>query len=184
MKPTVAASIAAAALAALPLRAAAGDTYLVAKLGYYGPTKDIAAAGGNFGQLDKSFYWEVGAGTNLSVLGLELTGGYLKSDNALLNLKVTSVPIFLTAKLRIPTPILSPYVEAGAGVYFNKVEIPGTFSESHTTLGGHFGAGLDLRITSLLLGVEARYLLADAGVSGVTLRVDGITVTANLGFYF
>jgi len=185
MKPTLAAALAAAALASLPARASAGDTYLVLKGGYYGPTKDIAYAQATGTTLDPKFYGELGAGTNLVFLGLELTAGYLSSSSGVpaLTLKVSSIPVLLTAKLRLPFPVITPYVELGAGAYFNTVEITALPSEKHTTFGFHVGGGVDFRISSFLLGLEARYLSADAGVPGVTLRVDGVTVTGNVGFY-
>ncbi|HEY6106151.1 MAG TPA: outer membrane beta-barrel protein [Anaeromyxobacteraceae bacterium] len=185
MKPTLAAALAAAAFASFPARATAGDTYLVLKGGYYGPTKDIAFAQATGTKLDPKFYGELGAGTNLVFLGVELTAGYMSSSTGVpgLTLKVSSIPVLLTAKLRLPVPVVTPYVELGAGAYFNTVDVTGLASEKHTTFGFHVGAGIDLRISSLLLGLEARYLSADAGIPNVTLRVDGVTVTANLGFY-
>lgn len=185
MKPTLAAALAAAALASLPARATAGDTYLVLKGGYYGPTKDIAYAQATGTTLDPKFYGEIGAGTNLVILGVEVTAGYMSSSTGVpgLTVEVSSIPVLLTAKLRIPVPVVTPYAELGAGAYINTVEITALPSEKHTTFGFHVGAGLDLRISSLLLGLEARYLSADAGIPGVTLRVDGVTVTGNVGFY-
>jgi len=186
MKPALAAALAAAALSVAPARAAAADTYLVAKLGYFAPTTDIVAAGGNVYQLDPTFCWELGVGANMSILGLELSGGHLGTSTGTpaLSYKVSSIPVLLTAKLRIPIPVVTPYLELGGGVYFNTLEITARPSESHTEWGYHLGGGVDIRISSLLLGVEARYLSVDAGSSIVTFRVDGVTVTGNVGFYF
>lgn len=185
MKPTFAASLAALALAAVPAGARAGDSYLVLKGGYYGPTKDIAYAQATGTTLSPKFYGEVGAGTSVIFLGVELTAGYMSSSTSVpgLTVKVSSIPVLLTGKLRIPVPIVSPYAEVGAGMYFNTVDITSQPSESHTTVGWHVGAGVDFRISSLLLGVEARYLSADSGASNMTLRVDGVVVTGNVGFY-
>ena len=184
MKPTLAGALAAAALASFPAPATAADTYLVAKLGYFGPTAEVVATGGNVGQLDPRFYWELGVGMNASFLGLELSGGRFSSTNATLQLTTSSIPVLLSVRLRIPIPVFTPYIELGGGAFFNDVEIPGLFSESHTTWGYLAGGGIDFRFSSLLIGVEARYLSAEAGIPYVTLRVDGVTVTGNLGFYF
>jgi hypothetical protein len=181
MKPTLAAALAAVALAASPARAA--DAYLVAKLGYLWPSGDVLQAGGSFGQVDPKFYWEAGVGMNASVLGLELSGGRFSSTNSTLNMSISSVPVLLSVQLRIPIPVVTPYVEVGGGAFFNSVEIPGLLSESHVAWGFLVGGGIDFRFSSLLLGVEARYLSADAGIPNVTLRVDGATLTGKVGFY-
>ena len=188
LKIPFAAALAALALAVVPGRADA-ESYLVLKLGYYGPSGEIAYAQATGTSLDPKFHWAAGVGTNLTFLGLELTAGYLSTHNALVDAR--SVPVVVTAKLRLPFPIISPYVEVGGGPYFNTVEPNPTIGlppQSHTTFGLHAGGGVDLNISSLLLGVEARYVYVDSGfedaVSGYRLRLDGVTVTANLGFYF
>ncbi len=182
MKPTLAAALAAAALA-LPARAGAVDTYAVLKLGYLAPTAEIAYAQSTGTKLQPRFYGELGVGANVMFLGLELSAGRLSSRNSTLNLSISSIPVLLAAKLRIPFPVITPYLELGGGAFMNKAEIPGLFSESKTTWGFLAGGGIDFKITSLLLGLEARYLSASAGIPGVTLRVDGVTVTGNVGFY-
>jgi hypothetical protein len=181
MKPALAAVLAAAALAATPARAA--DAFIDGKLGYLWPSGDLVVAGGNFGQVDPRFYWEVGAGLHASVLGLELSVGRFGSSNSALNMSISSVPLVLAVQLRIPIPVVTPYVEAGGGAFFNKAEIPGAFSESHTTWGFLVGGGIDIQASFLLLGVEARYLSAELGIPNVTLRVDGATLTGKVGFY-
>ncbi|HYQ81422.1 MAG TPA: outer membrane beta-barrel protein [Anaeromyxobacteraceae bacterium] len=181
MKPALAAALAAVALSATPARAA--DFFINGKLGYLWPSGEVMQAGGNFGKVDPKLYWEAGLGLHASVLGLELTGGRFSSTNSTLNLSVSSVPVLLAVQLRIPIPVVTPYVEAGGGAFFNKAEIPGAFSESHTTWGYVLGGGVDIRIEFLLLGVEARYLSADAGIPNVTLRVDSATLTGKVGFF-
>jgi opacity protein-like surface antigen len=185
MKPSFAAALAAAALTAAPAGARA-ENYVVAKLGYFGPSGDILAAAGNLGQLDAIFYWEVGLGTNAGLFGLELSGGHLATSAGVpgLTVNVSSIPVLLTAKLRIPIPVVTPYVELGGGAYFNSVDITGLLSQSHTSWGYHVGGGVDFQISALLLGVEARYLSTDVGIPNVTLRVDGVTLTGNVGFLF
>lgn len=181
MKPLLAAALAAAALSATPARAS--EFFVNGKLGYLWPSGDVLQAGGNFGQVPSKVYWEVGAGLHASVLGLELTGGRFSSTNSNLNLTISTVPLLLAVQLRIPIPVITPYVEVGGGAFFNKAEIPGAFSESHTTWGYVLGGGVDIRIEFLLLGAEARYLSADAGIPGVTLRVDSATLTGKVGFF-
>ena len=181
MKPILAAALAAGALAATPARAA--DTYLVGKLGYLWPSGNVIQAGGNLGQVPARFYWEAGVGMNASVLGLELTGGSFSSSVSVIDLSVSTVPVLLVVQLRIPIPVVTPYVEAGGGAFFNHAEIPGALSQSHTTWGFTVGGGVDIRISSLLLGAEARYLSADSGIPNLTYRVDSATLTGKVGFY-
>ncbi len=181
MKPAFAAAVAAVALSAAPARAA--DTYLVGKLGYLWPSGDVLQAGGNFGQVPPKIYWEVGAGLNASIIGLELTGGRFSSTNSILDMSVSTVPVLLSLQLRIPIPVVTPYVEVGGGAFFNHAEIPGLLSESHTTWGYLLGGGVDIRISWLLLGAEARYLSANSGIPNLTYRVDSATLVGKVGFY-
>ncbi|HEU4385603.1 MAG TPA: outer membrane beta-barrel protein [Anaeromyxobacteraceae bacterium] len=181
MKPALAVSLAAAVLAAAPARAA--DTYLAAKLGYLWPSSEVVAAGGNFGQVPSRFYWEAAVGVNESMLGLELSGGHFSSDLSAINLSISTVPVLLALQLRIPIPVITPYVEVGGGAFFNSAETP-NFSESHVTWGYLLGGGVDLRFVPwLLLGAEARYLSADSGIPNLTYRLDSVTLTAKIGFY-
>ena len=181
MKPALTAALAAVALAATPARAS--DTYLVAKLGYLWPSGDVAQAAGNFGQVDPKFYWEAGVGMNASLLGLQLNVGRFSSSLSTINLSVSTVPVVVAVQLRLPIPLITPYIEAGGGAFFNNAEIPGVYSESHVTWGVLLGGGVDLRLEWLLLGVEARYLSADSGIPNLTYRVDGTTLTGKIGFY-
>ncbi len=183
MKPALAAALAATALAAVPSRAGAVDTYLVAKLGYVAPVAEIAYANQTGTELQPKFYGELGVGANIMFLGLELSAGYLSSKNSNLDLSVSAVPVLLAAKLRLPFPVVSPYVEVGGGAFFIKAEIPGAFSESTTRWGYLVGGGVDFKIASLFLGAEVRWLSADAGIPNLTLRVDSVTATANVGLY-
>lgn len=178
MKPALAAALAAVALAATP--AHASDTYLAAKLGYLWPSANVVMAGGNFGQVQPKVYWEVAGGLQSSLLGLELSAGRFSSSNSNIQLDIASVPVLVAVQLRIPIPVVTPYVELGGGAFFNSWTYPGQ-SGSHTSFGFLAGGGVDLRVSSLLLGVEARYMSAEAGIPNVTLRVDSATLMAKVG---
>lgn len=184
MKP-IAAAAAALAIAALPVRARALDTYVVLKGGYYWPSAEIAYAQAAGVKLEPKFCGAAGLGANVLFLGLEVTGGYLSSSNALL--KTSAVPVLLTVKLRAPIVVVAPYLELGGGAYFTSVTPVVGASEKKTGFGGHVGGGVDFTLSSIVLGVEARYLFMDPGFTLTDyagLKLDGVTVTANLGFLF
>lgn len=183
MKTTIAAAAAALAIAALPAPARAFDTYLVLKGGYYWPSAEIAYAQAAGVKLDSKFTGAAGLGANLLFFGLEVTGGYLSSSNALL--KYSAVPVLATVKLRAPIVFVAPYLELGGGAYFTSVTPVVGASEKKTGFGGHVGGGVDLTVSSILIGVEARYLFMDPGFTLTDyagLKLDGVTVTVNVGF--
>jgi hypothetical protein len=183
MKPTLAAIAAALAIAAVPARARAVDSYLVLKGGYYWPTAEIAYAQAAGVKLDPKFTGAAGLGANLLFFGLEVTGGYLSSSNVLL--KYSAVPVLATVKLRAPIVFVAPYLEVGGGAYFTSVTPVVGASEKKTGFGGHVGGGVDFTVSSIMVGVEARYLFMDPGFTLTNyagLKLDGVTVTANVGF--
>ena len=182
MKPTLAAIAAALAVAAVPARARAVDPYLVLKGGYYWPTAEIVYAGTG-AKLDPKFTGAAGIGANLLFFGLEVTGGYLSSSNVLL--KYSAVPVLATLKLRAPIVFVAPYLEVGGGAYFTSVTPIVGASEKKTGFGAHVGGGVDFTVSSIFVGLEARYLFMDPNftlTSYAGLKLDGVTVTANVGF--
>ncbi len=183
MKRTLAAAAAALAIAAVPARARAVDPYLVLKGGYYWPTAEIVYAGGTGTKLDPKFTGAAGIGANLLFFGLEVTGGYLSSSNVLL--KYSAVPVLLTLKLRAPIVFVAPYFEVGGGAYFTNVTPIVGASEKKTGFGAHVGGGVDFTVSSIFVGLEARYLFMDPSFTLTNyagLKLDGVTVTANVGF--
>ncbi len=88
-------------------------------------------------------------------------------------LRTRTVPVTVTAKLYLPTPVLavSPFVEAGAGWYRVSYQYSGALrtefgfrNRSVSTLGWHAGGGARLMLSPLLsLSGEARYTFADPG---------------------
>jgi len=79
--------------------------------------------------------------------------------------------------------------EFGIGVYITKAEVSGTFGNfSGSTKGAfglHAGGGVNFNITpTVFLGAEGRYLWAKPSFGGQDIKLDGFTVTADLGFRF
>jgi opacity protein-like surface antigen len=105
------------------------------------------------------------------------------------DLKFKVVPVTLTGKVFLPFGPIEPYGEFGIGGYITKADVSGTignFSGSTKgTFGLHAGAGVNYNITqTVFLGVEGRYLWAKPSFGGEDIKLDGFTVTGNLGYRF
>ena len=164
------------AFAAHPPEALTGDSYLLVKGGAYSPeASDLNnySTGANV---------EVAAGHYfLPFLSGELGFGYFESSNGPYKLEV--YPATLAARLRLPLPIVKPYAILGGGAYFTTLDTP-VGSKDDTTFGYFAGAGVDFKITFLLLNIEAKYLWAQPSFSGIDTTIDGVVVTAGLGLEF
>lgn len=157
--------------------ALAGDSYLLLKAGAYDPQANDVE------NLDTGFYGEIAAGHYfLPFLGVELAGGYTQASKD--NADLTVYPLTLAAKLRLPLPVVKPYAIAGGGAYFSKAEVSGGGSSSDTAFGYFAGAGVDFKVTVLLLNIEARYLWAEPTFNGSKTNIDGVVGTVGIGFEF
>ena len=169
------------------------SNYVVLKGGIYSPSKDFDV--GNINVDSKTgFDGEVAIGHYfLPVFATELGVGYFESKGSAAaqpgELKLKVVPVTLTAKGLLPFGPIEPYGEFGIGGYITKAEVSGTignFSGSTKGVFGlHAGAGVNFNFTqNVFLGVEARYLWAKPSFGGQDIKLDGFTVTADLGFRF
>lgn len=132
----------------------------------------------------------------LPVLAMEFSGGYFQSKGSPAampgetTLKV--VPILLTAKVILPLILIEPYGEFGIGYYATKFEVSGLSgplskveSDRKGVVGFHAGVGANVNITPVVfLGAEGRYLWAKPEIGGQDIKLDGFTVTGNLGFRY
>ena len=132
----------------------------------------------------------------LPILAVEFGAGYFESRGSSAaqpgetTLKV--VPILLTAKVFLPLVLIEPYGEFGIGYYITKFKVSGLSgplanisSDRQGVVGLHAGAGLHVNITPIVfLGAEGRYLWAKPEFGGQDIKLDGFTVTANLGFRY
>lgn len=109
--------------------------------------------------------------------------GYFETENnAAAKFKV--VPLTLSLKGQTFLQQFEPYVEAGIGVYFVDLRLGGA-SGDDTQVGFHLGLGANYNVTpQLFLGLEGKYLWVKTDAFGVDTRLDGITLTANVGFRF
>lgn len=176
------------------------SSYVEAKLGIYAPQGDA------LGDFDTGFNGGLALGYRKSNYALELEVGYFetKGEGTIVasgpppvavpgKANIWVVPVALTYKIVVPLGTFEPFGEVGAGVYVADAELSGagrSFSDRHTSSGVHIGLGANLNITQrLFLGIEGRYLWAGEhefvlGQIPVSVKIDGVIATANLGYRF
>ena len=143
---------------------------------------------------DDGFVAEIAFGHYfLPMFAMELGAGYFESKASPAvppgETKFKVVPVTLTGKVLFPIGPIEPYGEFGIGGYITEADVSGTvgnFSGSTKSVFGlHAGAGVNFNITqTIFLGVEGRYLWAKPSCGGTDIKLDGFTVTGNLGFRF
>ncbi len=169
------------------------SSYVVLKGGLYSPSKDFDIGTTHFNH-DDGFVGEIAFGHYfIPMFAAELGAGYIESKASPAvppgETKFKVVPVTLTGKVLLPLGPIEPYGEFGIGGYITKAEVSGTignFSGSTKGVFGlHAGAGLNFNITqNVFLGAEGRYLWAKPSFGGQDIKLDGFTVTADLGFRF
>jgi len=167
--------------------------YVVLKGGLYSPSEDHDIGTARFNS-DDGFVAEIAAGHYfLPVFATELGVGYFESKSTPAvppgEIKFKVVPVTLTGKVFLPLGPVEPYGEFGIGGYITKADVSGTignFSGSTKGVFGlHAGAGVNFNITqAMFIGAEGRYLWAKPSFGGQDIKLDGFTVTGNLGFRF
>ncbi len=169
------------------------SSYLVLKGGYYNPSKSFDLDNVHFNTKD-GFVLEGALGHYfLPFLAVEVGGGYLesKTDASVpgADAKLKVVPVVATGKLLLPVGPIEPYGEFGVGLYIVDLDIsgtPGNFSGStKSAFGYHAGGGVNVDLGPVIfLGAEGRYLWIKQSYGGVDIKLDGFTVTGDLGFRF
>ena len=169
-------TLCALAFAVHPPEAVSGDSYLLVKGGAYTPQSsdmDSFSTGG-LAEIAVGHYF-------LPFLSAELGGGYFESKNG--GDKLSTYPLTLAARLRVPLPIVKPYAILGGGAYFTTLDTSAG-SKDDTAYGYFAGAGVDFKITFLLLNIEAKYLWVEPSFSGTDRNIEGVVVTAGVGVEF
>ena len=184
--------------AVAPPASLAGDSsdYLALKYGIYSPSVEYDLDNINVDTKTGSNA-EIAIGHYLlPILAVEFGAGYFESRGSSAaqpgETKLKVVPILLTAKAILPLMLIEPYGEFGIGYYITKFEVSGlsgppgdVSSDRKGVVGLHAGGGLNINITpSVFVGVEGRYLWAKPSFGGQDIKLDGFTVTGDLGFRF
>ncbi len=169
-------TLCALAFAVHPPEALSGDSYLLVKAGAYAPQggdMDNYGTGGTVGVAVGHYF--------LPFLSGELEGGYFESKNG--GDKLSVYPLTLAARLRVPLPVVKPYAILGGGAYFTTLDTSAG-SKDDTAYGYYAGAGVDFKITVLLVNIEAKYLWVEPSYSGTSRNIEGAVITAGVGLEF
>lgn len=167
--------------------------YATLKLGGYFPQHS------DLDNFDSGFNGEIALGHLVAPgFGFEVGVGYFETKGDFTSPVVSGsekfkvVPVTLSLKGQTFFQQFEPYIEAGIGVYFIKDELSGTVlgfpvseSDNDTQVGLHLGLGANFNVTrQVFLGLEGKYLWLKTDTFGVDVRMDGITLTGNIGFRF
>lgn len=125
-------------------------------------------------------------------IGYFETKGESSEPGIIANGKFKVMPLTLSLKGQTFFEQFEPYVEAGIGVYFIESELSGTFtgipasrSDNEAKVGFHLGLGGNYNVTrQIFLGLEGKYIWVKSETFGSDTRLDGITLTGNIGFRF
>jgi opacity protein-like surface antigen len=169
------------------------SNYAVIKGGLFSPSQDFDIGTTHF-ELDDGFVAELAVGHYIvPFFAAELGVGYFESKASPAvppgETKFKVVPVTLTGKVLFPFGLIEPYGEFGIGAYITKAEVSGTIgnlsSSTKGVFGLHAGGGVNFNITpNVFLGAEGRYLWAKPSFGGQDIKLDGFTVTGNLGYRF
>lgn len=175
--------------------AASLPNYAVLKLGGYFPQSD------DLDEFDNSFYGEIGFGHYFNPnIAMEFGVGYTKSSASesvpgvgSADVDITIVPITLGIKVLTTAENFEPYAMAGIGFYYADADATvnlsgigsGSDSESDTVFGFYLGVGANYNFTpNTFIGLEGKYFWASPSFEGIDVDIDGINLTANIGYRF
>lgn len=163
--------------------------YVTLKLGGFFPQSgdldDIDADAGFNGEIALGHYVAPGFSIEGAVGYFETEGGV----PGIVEEKFEVIPLTLSLRGQVPYGRFEPYGFIGLGVYFvdDKITVPGfgSDSDSDTNLGFHIGIGGNYTLSNnAFLGVEVKYLFLETDTFGENFRLDGITLTGNIGYRF
>lgn len=159
--------------------------YAALKLGGYLPQADDVE------DFDNSFYGELAYGRYFHKnLAVEFGVGYTKSSGSGPSdgVDLTIIPFTAAVKGVLPMGDFEPFATLGVGAYYAKAEgnnALGSLDETDTAFGYFAGVGANYNFSgNMFLGLEGKYFFAKPSFGSVDAKIDGINLTANLGFRF
>jgi hypothetical protein len=183
-----------AAFLAAPAAVHAGDTYLALKGGVWAPTASNGFSAASdvltTGKFPTSGDIELAYGATLGIIGAQISAGYMWTSQVIdgVTVKANGIPLTAVGQLRLPIFFIQPYLEAGIGVFTNFGSASGggvTLSATKFSFMVVGGAGVDFFLGPILLGAEARYnYMTDQTFDWGTMKLSGVTITANVGYIF
>ena len=194
MRPYLIIVLAAVLMGIAPAAALAhAPNYFVVKGGFYSPSNNYDLDNVHFNTKDGFVVQGALGHYFLPFLAVELEGGYLESDTSSSQSGATSklkvYPVLATGKVLLPLGPIEPYGEFGLGAYIVDIDVSGTPSNFNSSTRGvfgyHAGAGVNIDLApSVYIGAEGRYLWSKRDFGGTDIKLDGFTMTGNLGFRF
>jgi len=157
--------------------------YVQVKLGGYFPmSSDIDT-------FDSGINGEVSLGRYLAPgfaveggIGLFETEGHQPGSSVSREFEV--IPLTFSLRGTIPSGPFEAYGMGGIGVYFIEDTSYGT-SDSAADIGLYLGLGGRYNMpNNVFFGLEGKYLWLTTGTFGVDTRLDGATLTVNVGYRF
>ncbi len=192
-----------AAIALVPASASAGDTYIALKGGVWAPTATDGFSTASSlpgvvasGQFPTSGDIEVAYGAKLGIIGAQISAGYMWTSQTVTDpgglgsakVNAGGIPFSAVGQLRLPIFFIQPYLEAGIGGFVNFASASASsasFSNTKVSFMAIGGAGVDFVLGPILVGAEARYnYLTSQTFDWGTMRLSGVTITANVGYIF
>ena len=173
------------------------SNYVALKLGGFFPQSsdldDINADAGFNGEVSFGHYITPGFSVE-GAIGYFETKASLSAPGASAEEKFKVIPLTLNLRGQVPYGRFEPYGFLGIGVYFVEDKISGNIpalgvsgsdSDNDTALGFQIGLGGTYTLmNNVFVGVEARYLFLETSTFGADFRLDGITLTGNIGYRF
>jgi opacity protein-like surface antigen len=132
----------------------------------------------------------MGVGYTKSTADVSASSG---STTGSVSVDLTIIPITLGVKGSVPMGGFTPYATAGIGLYYTKADVSASVSgvgsasasENDTPVGFYLGLGGDFNIApNIFLGLEGKYFWAKPSFEGESVNIDGINLTANIGYRF
>jgi hypothetical protein len=168
-----------------PRHAQFGQPYFFGHLGLFDPNGDADGLSG----YDSGSAFEVGFGSRVApMFAVEGAFGAYGTESG--SDKASVVPLTIGCRLVIPHPFVEPYVGAGLGLYFSKLDEPRTdpfndIDDTNSTFGGYISTGVDLWLNQrVALNFEGKYHFVEPtfqAAAGNSIDVNMSGLTMNLG---